>query len=223
MTMFNINNFLRSVLLAIVMAGTAGAAFATPYHVTINTAAYASAGTGILDFTFTSNGASSPAFATISNFSGAIGGIDGSLGGVSGALPGTTTLSNAISFTELSQIVTFGSVFSFDIDFGGAYASVAGDNSLFGIALYDSSYSTAFGVADPSVNPNLIQFSLAAMSVAGVLGGVTPALLGTGATATAIAAVPEPADWLLMLTGLAFVVYMTRLNGRTNARRLAVA
>jgi hypothetical protein len=38
-----------------------------------------------------------------------------------------------------------------------------------------------------------------------------------------VAEVPEPTDWMLMLTGLVFVVTMTRRNGRANARSLAAA
>jgi hypothetical protein len=38
-----------------------------------------------------------------------------------------------------------------------------------------------------------------------------------------VVAVPEPTDWMLMLTGLVFVVTMTRRNGRANARAAAAA
>jgi hypothetical protein len=78
--------------------------------------------------------------------------------------------------------------------------------------LYDS-----FGgvIGDPT---GALQSSL---TNTGVFVTSTSSLLSL--TEVTAAAVPEPADWVLLLTGLVFVVYMTRLNGRTNARRLAAA
>ena len=42
-------------------------------------------------------------------------------------------------------------------------------------------------------------------------------------TSVAAVDVPKPPDWALMLTGLLFVVGMTRMNGRANTRRLGAA
>jgi hypothetical protein len=215
--MFTLKSLVRAALTALVVATSTGAAVASPiYHVSVNTSAYS--GAGLLDFSFLGATGATGATATLTNFSGAAGGVFLSDGAVSGSLPGAVMFSNAGVNNELTQSVTFGSMFSFDLEFGGAFTTTAGlFGTTFGVALLNADMSDYVGLAG-----NVLELALNPRTPSGLASTITVAVFdGVSTAAVAAVAVPEPADWLLTLTGLVFVVYMTRLNGRSNARRRA--
>jgi hypothetical protein len=206
--MFNIQKHLRHVVLALGLAAgslTAGATVLPTYHIGVaNTDA---SDIAYIDFLFSSIDGAAPVTATLSHFAGMpLAELDRE-----GAVSGTSdkfVIGNPGTFNYL--FLAASGPFAFDLNFSEGFlgfASAFDSNSFFSIALYDSN---AMIIGDPS---GALNFSL---SNTGVV--VTP----TSSLLTAVA-VPEPTDWVLMLTGLAFVVYMTRLNGRANARRLAAA
>jgi hypothetical protein len=204
--MFNIQKHLRHVVLALGLAAaslTAGATVLPTYHIGIaNTDA---SDIAYIDFLFGSIDGAAPVTATLSHFAGMpLTELDRE-----GAVSGTSdkfVIGNPGTFNYL--LLAASGPFAFDLNFSEGFldfASTFGSSSNFSIALYDSDFNI---IGDPN---GVLNFSL---SETGVDVASTSSLLR-------LTEVPEPADWALMLTGLAFVVYMTRLNGRANARRLA--
>lgn len=194
-------NFARQALLAVLFAGSAGVAGAAgSYHVEIDTSSLS--GTGYLDFSFLAAVAEAPsATATLSNFSGALGALVSQDGAVSGSLATTAVFGNTAFYNDLFHSVALGGKFGFDIVFGGAYlGTLSGDGSTFGVALYDAS-----NAAYPGYEGNLVQFDLSPLSASGAASIATRA----GGMAS-IAAVPEPAEWLLLMAGLLVLAVAAR-------------
>jgi hypothetical protein len=206
--MFNIQKHLRHVVLALGLAAaslTAGATVLPTYKISV--ADTATADIAAIDLVFGSIDGAAPVTATLSHFTGMpLVELDRQ-----GAVSGTSdnfVIGNAGAYNDLYLAVD--GPFAFDLNFSEGFlgfASAFDSNSFFSIALYDS-----FGdvIGDPN---GALNFSL---SNTGVV------LTSTSSLLTAVA-VPEPTDWVLMLTGLAFVVYITRRNGRANARDIAEA
>lgn len=209
--MFNIQKYLRHVVLALGLAAaslTAGATVLPTYHIGVaNTDA---SDIAYVDFVFGSIDGAAAATASLSHFAGIpLSELDreGAVSGTSGGF----IIGNAGSYNDLFLAV--GGPFAFDLNFSEGFLgfdSTFDSNSSFSIALYDSLFNV---IGDPN---GALNFSL---SKTGVVVTSTSSLLSLSSAAAV--AVPEPADWGLMLTGLVFVVYMTRLNGRANTRRLA--
>jgi hypothetical protein len=211
--MFNIQKHLRHVVLALGLAAaslTAGATVLPTYH--IGVADTNVADIAYIDFVFGSIDGAAPVTASLSHFAGIpLSELDrqGAVSGTSGKF----VIGNAGAYNDLFLAVS--GPFAFNLNFSEGFldfASTFGSNSVFSIALYDSDANV---IGDPN---GALNFSL---SNTGVVVTSTSSLLSL--TEVTAAAVPEPTDWMLMLTGLVFVVYMTRLNGRANARRLAAA
>jgi len=211
--MFNIQKHLRHVVLAMGLAAaslTAGAAVLPTYH--IDVADTAAADIAYIDFTFGSVDGAAAVTAALSHFTG----TPLSEGDVIGAVTSTPdgfVIGNAGAYNDL--FIGVGGPFAFDLNFSEGFldfASAFDSNSFFSIALYDSNANL---IGDPT---GALNFSL---SKTGVAITSTSSLLSL--TPVAVVAVPEPGDWVLMLTGLVFVVAMTRRNGRGDARRLGAA
>jgi len=190
--MFKLSSLFSRALLALALACGSAAAVAGPtYQVTVNTSAFAGT-SGFLDFSFLALGSAAPAFATVSNFSGALEAGSIASGDVSGTLPGVVVIGNTTGFNDLVQAVSFGGLFTFDLSFV-ADGGIAG--STFGVALINDSFTDYLGVAgnvvDIAIQPG------AATSVS------TTAF-------SSVNVVPEPADLLLMLTGLAVMGAIVR-------------
>jgi hypothetical protein len=207
--MFNIQKHLRHVVLAMGLAAaslTAGASVLPTYHISV--ADTATADIAYIDFMFNSIVGAADVKATLSNFTGApLSEFDRQCE-VSGT-PDSFAIENFGVCNYLLLAVS--GPFSFDLNFSegfiGADTTFA-SNSDFSIALYNPDFEI-FG--DETIGT--LDFAL---SKTGVVPTSTSLLVS-------VVEVPEPTDWMLMLTGLAFVVYMTRRNGSANARRLAAA
>lgn len=211
--MFNIQKHLRHVVLAVVLGAaslTAGATVLPTYK--IGVADTATSDIAYIEFVFGSIDGAAPVTASLSHFAGMpLTELD-RYGAVSGT-PDGFVIGNAGAYNEL--FLAASGPFAFDLNFSEGFlgfASTFDSNSFFSVALLDSLFNV---IGDPI---GALNFSL---SKTGVVVTQTSSLLSL--TAVPAVAVPEPADWVLMLTGLFFVVYMTRLNGRANARPLAAA
>lgn len=211
--MFNIQKHLRHAVLALGLAAaslTAGASALPTYH--IDVADTATADIAYIDFLFGSIDGAAPVTASLSHFAGMLLSELDRQGAVSGT-PDGFAIGNAGTYNDLFLAV--GGPFGFDLNFSEGFldfASTFDSNSFFSIALYDSD---GIIIGDPN---GALNFSL---SSTGVVIMPTSSLLSL--TQVSAADVPEPSDWLLMLTGLVFVVCMTRRNGGASARRLAAA
>jgi hypothetical protein len=209
--MFNIQQHLRHVVLALGLAAaslTAGATVLPTYH--IGLADPASLGVTHIDFVFSSNIAAAAGTASLSHFAGNSLSDFEPTGGVN-PTPGGFVFDNASSYNELYLAVD--GPFAFDLNFSEGFLGFVSDfDSLFSIYLLDAS-------DNPIIDANAaLTFTL---STKGVV--IDPGTSQLSLTEVAAVAVPEPADWALMLTGLVFLAYSTRFNGRTKARRLAAA
>jgi len=211
--MLNIQKYLRHVVLALGLAAaslTAAASVLPTYR--IGAADTATADIAYIDFVFGSIDGAAPVTATLSRFTGmALAELDRQ-GAVSGTSNGFA-IGNAGAYNDLFLAVS--GPFAFDLNFSEGFldfASTFGSSSNFSIALYDSNSNV---IGDPN---GALNFSLSETGVA-----IMPTSSLLSLTEVTAADVPEPTDWMLMLTGLVFVVYMTRRNGRANARAIAEA
>ena len=209
--MFNIQKYLSHIVLAVGLAAaslTAAASVLPTYRIGVTDTA--TADIAAIDLVFGSIDGAAPVTASLSHFAGIpLVELD-RLGAVSNTAGGFA-IGNAGSYNDLYLEVD--GPFAFDLNFSEGFLgfnNASENNGFFSIALYDS-----FGdvIGDPE---GALQFSLTNTGV--VVTSTSSPLSLTEVTAVAV---PEPADWMLMLTGLAFVVYMTRLNGRANARAIA--
>jgi len=210
--MFNIQKHLRHAVLALGLAAaslTAVAGVLPTYH--INVADTASADIAAIDFLFGSIDGAAPVTASLTHFIGTpLTELDRQ-GAVSSIANGFA-IGNAGSYNDL--FLQIDGPFGFDLNFSEAFLGFASpfESSFFSIAFYNSNGDL---IGDPN---GALQFSL---SQTGVDIASTSSLLSV--TQVTAGAVPEPADWMLMLTGLVFVVCITRRNGRTSARGLTAA
>jgi len=209
--MFNIQKYLSHIVLAVGLAAaslTAAASVLPTYRIGVTDTA--TADIAAIDLVFGSIDGAAPVTASLSHFAGIpLVELD-RLGAVSNTAGGFA-IGNAGSYNDLYLEVD--GPFAFDLNFSEGFLgfnNASENNGFFSIALYDS-----FGdvIGDPE---GALQFSLTNTGV--VVTSTSSPLSLTEVTAVAV---PEPADWVLMLTGLVFVVYMTRLNGRANARAIA--
>lgn len=195
--MFNFKTLLVSLAL---LCASATASAGPTYRVTLDTSGYSGV-SGLLDFTFLAANPASPVTgATLSNFSGAFGLEAGRTGAVSGALPGQVTLYDAAGDNWLTQAVSLGASFGFDISFDDGYLANGGlDGSTFAVSLYNGDFSQYLGIDGP-----LLQFD--------VLPGFI--LVSDNNDIAQIAVVPEPSELLLALTGLAMMGLIARRRAR---------
>jgi hypothetical protein len=206
--MFNIQKYLRHVVLALGLAVaslTAGATVLPTYK--IGAANTATSDIAAIDLVFSSITGAAPVTAYLSHFTGTpLVELDrqGEVGGTAGVF----SIGNAGSYNDLYLEVD--GPFTFNLNFLEAFLSsnnASDNNGFFSIVLYDS-----FGaiIGDPT---GVLQFAL---TNTGVDIASTSSLLS-------LTEVPEPTDWALMLSGLVLVVYTTRRKGSAKLREIAAA
>jgi hypothetical protein len=183
--MMNLNTFFSRALLALSLL--AGAASASPvYHVALDTTGTSGGGFMQIDFL---------PFATSDVLTATISGLDG-------AFTGTPALDNVVqsggaytfssdAFSEFFQSITLGGKFGFDVTFGGTPTD--GGSTGLSVSLLDS-------VGD-YLAFQAVQISL----VAG-----EPPLVAVDSSVAAVTAVPEPAEWMIVATGLVLLGAMQR-------------
>lgn len=201
--MTSISLTLRRSALALSLLSLGAMAHAASYHAVIDTTGLSSS--GWLDIQF--NPGEVPAVGasvTLIYFSGAFGSEFDLIGGT-GSLASGFTLSNATQFNDLFHSLTLGGKISFDVSFDGAFAQTSGQvGTTFSVGLLAADQISYLGRpgcdAAKGENCSLFQIELMPMN------GAAPASVSLrqfdGSIATVTAAVPEPANSLLMLAGL---------------------
>lgn len=178
---------------ALTLALACGSASASQiFHVDLNTTALS--GSGFLDFAVNGRTGAPLASATVSNLSGAFGAEAERGGAVDGSIPAGFTLTSSAGDNWLTQAVTFGGMFGFDISIGGDFETVAGsDGATFAVGLFDALMGQYAVAARFATLPGLdgLPASLATSA--------DPAL---ATLAEAQADVPEPAAPALFLAAL---------------------
>lgn len=193
--MTTITSLFSRLVLALTLAAGTGAAMATPasYHVTLDTSAFS--GDGYLDLAFGGFADAGAATAVVSNVTGAVTGTTDILGVVTGDLTSTATFIGADN-GDLAQLVHLGGVFGFDVLFDFADT---GTGTSFVMSLYDTDFV------------NLLATNFAAQIVLSPGAGTSFATFTPLASVTDLAAaVPEPGQWLMMVTGLLLLGAMAR-------------
>jgi hypothetical protein len=211
--MFNIQKYLRHVVLAVGLAAvslTAGATVLPTYRIGVADAATPDIAS--IDVVFSSIDGAAPVTAFLSHFTGTPL-VELDRQGAVSDNAGIFSIGNAGSYNDLYLEVD--GPFAFDLNFSEGFLgfnNASDNNGFFSIVLYDSLGDV---IGDPT---GALQFSL---TNTGVFATSTSSLLSL--TEATDVAVPEPADWMLMLTGLVVVVCMTRKSGRANVRAIAGA
>lgn len=196
--MSHIVHTLRQALLALLLVSGASLAEAALYHVELDTSAYS--GAAYLDLLFTAGDPSAaPSFASLSNFSGALGRLLSQDGDVSGTLGNGAVFGTSGAFNEVFQSVTLGGKFSFDVQFAGGFLATPGDaGSTFSVALYDDHGYVGY-------QGNLAEFQLLP-----AYAGNPAAVLASANGDASISAVPEPSVWLMVCAGLLVLALFQR-------------
>jgi hypothetical protein len=203
--MFKVKILLRQAVLALSLAGSSLAAMAAPisFHVDVNTTTLG--GNGYLDLQFGALMSAPATTITFSNFTGTVGAVDYAEGDVVFNRDGSFTLANLPGIGSLLSFnALFGGALGFDLAFSDDYSAETGsDGSVLTVGLLDAAFAS-FGGPDGIARFELIPGIGVQTSVVGDFAAIGPVA----------AAVPEPANWLLMATGLA-------LLGLTLRRRAA--
>lgn len=190
--MFNVKTFLCQAAAALVLAGSSLAAIAGPigFQVKLDTSSAALPSSGFVDLQFASLLPATPVTVTFSNFTGAFGAVDYVDGDVVFNPDGSVSLSNVPAVGSLLSFAAgFGGMLGFDVLFSDSLAGDTGtDGATLTIGLLDVDFA-------PLVDPEgVARFDLQP---------------GVGLVATSnadyVTVIPEPSDWMLMLTGLALL------------------
>jgi hypothetical protein len=196
---------LRHVICALATMGLMAHANAdNQYHVVLDTTKLV--GSGWLDLQFNPGQAgATAAFADLTHFSGQLpfGQSPVLTGSVTGNLNNHAAFSNQSAYNDLFQAVNFGQVLSFDLRFSGAFLNTAGSfGTSFGLSLYGADQSSLLGNPD-AASGSLLTFELMPAGASGQFAKVSPIVFDHAMLS--VSAVPEPAEWLLLLAGLAML------------------
>lgn len=197
--MSNLVSLLFRVLLALSIAAGAPAALAGPlYRVSLDTSALAGT-VGYLDLGLNGPLDAAPTVARLGNFSGVFleGGALPPSGDASGDVVNGIVLRNGPEWNFFDQLVTFGGLFSFDVEFE---LGEGANGSLFSVAFVDDALNY-LGAAGNVLEMNLVAGQGAELQL------VDAAFAG-------VAEVPEPGAWLLVASGLFLLAATRRLRRR---------
>lgn len=197
--MSNLVSLLFRVLLALSIAAGAPAALAGPlYRVSLDTSALAGT-VGYLDLGLNGPLDAAPTVVRLGNFSGAFleGGALPPSGDASGDVVNGIVLRNGPEWNFFDQLVTFGGLFSFDVEFE---LGEGANGSLFSVAFVDDALNY-LGAAGNVLEMNLVAGQGAELQL------VDAAFAG-------VAEVPEPGAWLLVASGLFLLAATRRLRRR---------
>lgn len=210
--MFNTSLTLRRSLLALALSACASLAFASTYHIELNTSSLS--GDGWIDLQFNPGNFSSmtTASVTLSDFVG-FGSNAEINGAVSGSLTSGYTISNTdpSGWNDLFHSVSYsGGKIAFNVSFSGAAdPAQSASGSAFAVALYDAAGLTPVGTTDPAGTLVLLNWYAGTTANAGTIVS-TPLVNSLPTSVTAVSAVPEPSSWALMAGGLALLGFMRR-------------
>jgi hypothetical protein len=195
--MKNFTSLFARLVLALTLATGAGAAMAVPtsYHFTIDTAKFGVT-EGYLDLGLIGYATTDMATAMITNFTGGAAEASFTSGTATGSLSTSATLT-ASGESYIDQLIQFGGVINFDVLF--SYA-LTGAPASFEAAFYNMDFTTM--IITPGPFATVLLSPGAAIEVATNAGFVT--------VSENAAAVPEPGQWLLMLSGLLLMGAMVR-------------
>ncbi|MFN0122729.1 MAG: NF038129 family PEP-CTERM protein [Blastocatellia bacterium] len=195
-----------SVILFVLLAGSATRADPVSWLVTVNTTSLQGTG-GYVNFQFNPGGAGAqPATVTIGNFTApdaTLAPVVERLGAVTGTAPGTVTLQNSAQLNDYFQGMTFGNGFSFTLTLSGLAIDAPGGNvgSAFALALFGADQLTPLLTLDP--NGSLLTLFV------NTTGTITTLTFPAGASAASVitlqqqgTAVPEPGALALLGTGI---------------------
>ena len=210
--MRHLTKLLQPILFALALFASSVATATPVYRVSVDTSALS--GLAVMDFTFLANAGATPASAVLGNFRGAFGSEFERSSGVSGAIPDGLAFGNQAGGSYLTQFVNLGGQFSFDIRFGGDFATVANmDGSQFDVTLYTENFTGFIGA----------EGSFASFALLPPWNGAPGATLVSVSQGLAtVAEVSEPSGLLLALTGLA-MAGLARGRARNTKAHLALA
>ena len=139
------------------------------------------------------------AVATVSNLNAAVNGVETI--GNAGDLGGGSYNVESFGFNDLSLLLDFGTVLSFDLNFDGDMFSNAGEyESLLVVSLLGTDYSQLTDGTLFTLSPISAEDPAVAIAIA------TDRLT----TVTDSAAVPEASQWAIFLTGLSLMAWTVR-------------
>lgn len=195
----------RRLLFALTLLASGSACAGPAYHVTVDTAGLS--GSGFLDFAVIGAPGAPGAIASVSGLTGDFGPELERVGQVAGGIPAGFTLANGVGDNYLTQAVTFGGLFAFDIRFAGDYETVNGiDGATFAIGWFDAAFSQYTLAATFAAQPGN---ALEAASL-------TPTVLDAAVT---VSEVPEPSQLVLVWTAIAAALALRARRSLASKRR----
>lgn len=181
---------------------------ASTYSISIDTTPL-SGGSGSLAFDLIDSNPSANTV-SISGFAtdGTLGTASTVGGPVGGSLPGTVTIADGSFFNELLQDITFGTSLSFDVSLTQGFTAGFLPDS-FSFFVLDTSLFPLFPTSDPTFADALFQIDIDG-SASGAVLNFAAVDSPPSATWSVNTAVPEPSSILMLLSGLAAVVWRAR-------------